>query len=163
MLNFFHSTSSKIEPKEIVNSNKTSIIKEPELKDDVTNKPEFEEYIDQKKYHVIVGCFGNKKNASRLTNKLIKKGYDAFELDVHNNLHRIAIGSFKFKDDAIITLKKLNQRKNVFLDFDQVMISEDFKKAYQYFAGKCSKKNFLIEKLWWDYKNFNLNYQKNTS
>ena len=26
------------------------------------------------------------------------------------------------------------------MDFDQVMISEDFKKAYQYFAGRCSKK-----------------------
>lgn len=107
------STSSKIEAKEIVNSNKKSINKEPELKNDVTNKPEFEEYNVQKKYHVIVGCFGNKKNASRLTKKLIKKGYNAFELDVHNNLHRIAIGSFRLKDDAIITLKKIKSKEKM--------------------------------------------------
>ena len=110
---FLDSTSSKIEAEEIVNSNKKSISKEPELKNDVTNKPEFEEYNVQKKYHVIVGCFGNKKNASRLTKKLIKKGYNAFELDVHNNLHRIAIGSFRLKDDAIITLKKIKSKEKM--------------------------------------------------
>ena len=54
------------------------------------------------KYHVIVGCFGNQKNSSRLIKKLNKKGYKAYKLDVHKNLHRVALATYDLKEDAIL-------------------------------------------------------------
>ena len=49
---------------------------------------------------MIVGCFGNKKNAKKLVRKLNKKGLNAFELDIHKKLHRISVGSFISKEKA---------------------------------------------------------------
>ena len=62
--------------------------------------PEINLKINSYKYHVIVGCFGNKKNAKKLISKLTKRGLDAFELDVHKNLHRVSAGSFISKEKA---------------------------------------------------------------
>jgi len=64
-------------------------------------------------YHVIVGCFGNKNNANRLVKKLNRKGYSAFELDLHKNLHRIALGTFKDKDDALTAQKKIKKEEKM--------------------------------------------------
>ena len=64
-------------------------------------------------YHVIVGCFGNRKNANRLVKKLNRKGYSAFELDLHKNLHRIALGTFHDKDDALTAQKKIKTEENM--------------------------------------------------
>lgn len=52
------------------------------------------------KFHVIVGCFGNKKNAKKLIRNLNKKGLNTFELDIHKNLHRVSAGSFISKEKA---------------------------------------------------------------
>ena len=64
-------------------------------------------------YHVIVGCFGNKKNANRLVKKLNRKGYPAFELDLNKNLHRIALGTFNDKDDALTAQKKIKKEEKM--------------------------------------------------
>ena len=64
-------------------------------------------------YHVIVGCFGNKNNANRLVKKLNRKGYSAFELDLHKNLHRIALGTFNDKDDALTAQKKIKKEEKM--------------------------------------------------
>ena len=34
--------------------------------------------------------------------KLNKKGYKAYKLDVHNNLHRVALATYDQKEDAIL-------------------------------------------------------------
>ena len=39
------------------------------------------------KYHVMGGCFSNKRNAERLVKKLINKGYEARLLGQFKNLH----------------------------------------------------------------------------
>jgi cell division septation protein DedD len=64
-------------------------------------------------YHVIVGCFGNKKNAIRLVKKLNRKGYSAFELDLYKNLHRISLGTFYDKDDALTAQKKIKKEEKM--------------------------------------------------
>ncbi|MDG2343792.1 MAG: SPOR domain-containing protein [Flavobacteriales bacterium] len=51
-------------------------------------------------FHVIGGCFKNKNNATKLIKKLKKMGFDSFELDINNNLHRIVISSFSTKKEA---------------------------------------------------------------
>ena len=64
-------------------------------------------------YHVIVGCFGNKKKANRLVKKLNRKGYSGFELDLHKNLHRISLGTFYDKDDALTAQKKIKKEEKM--------------------------------------------------
>ena len=51
-------------------------------------------------FHVIGGCFKNNQNATKLIKKLKKMGFDSFELDINNNLHRIVISSFSTKKEA---------------------------------------------------------------
>ena len=58
------------------------------------------ESLDNPKFHVIVGCFGNKNNVKKLIRKLNKKGLNTFELDIHKNLHRVSAGSFISKEKA---------------------------------------------------------------
>ena len=60
-----------------------------------------------------MGCFGNKKNANRLVKKLNRKGYPAFELDLNKNLHRIALGTFNDKDDALTAQKKIKKEEKM--------------------------------------------------
>ena len=57
----------------------------------------------------------------------------------------IAIGS-QIQHYATITLKKIKSKENVFLDFDQVTISENFKKLISIF-GRCSKKELSEESM----------------
>ena len=72
------------------------------IKEKLTHETSPTAAISTQKYHVIVGCFGNEKNSSRLIKKLNKKGYEAYKLDVHKNLHRVALATFKNKQDAIL-------------------------------------------------------------
>ena len=61
------------------------------------------------RYHLIVGCFSSKKNATNLIKKLKKSGENALELDVHKNLHRVSIASFQNKKEAIRYKKQLKK------------------------------------------------------
>ena len=72
------------------------------IKENFTHETSPTAEISTRKFHVIVGCFGNEKNSSRLIKKLNKKGYKAYKLDVHKNLHRVALATFKNKQDAIL-------------------------------------------------------------
>ena len=65
------------------------------------------------KYHVIVGCFGNQKNSSRLIKKLNKKGYKAYKLDVHKNLHRVALATYDQKEDAILAQIQIKKEEKM--------------------------------------------------
>ena len=65
------------------------------------------------KYHVIVGCFGNQNNSSRLIKKLNKKGYKAYKLDVHNNLHRVALATYDQKEDAILAQLEIKKEEKM--------------------------------------------------
>ncbi len=58
------------------------------------------DYSSELSFHVVGGCFKNKNNAKKLVQKLKKLGFDSFELDVNNNLHRIVISSFSSKKEA---------------------------------------------------------------
>ena len=71
------------------------------------------ESLDNPKFHVIVGCFGNNKNAKKLIRKLNKKGLKAFELDVHKKLHRVSIGSFSSKEIAKIERSQLKLNRGL--------------------------------------------------
>ncbi len=65
------------------------------------------------KYHVIVGCFGNEKNSSRLIKKLNKKGHKAYKLDVHKNLHRVALATYDQKEDAILAQIEIKKEEEI--------------------------------------------------
>ncbi len=71
---------------------------------------------DQKRvvqFHIIVGCFSSKSNAKKLIKELNNKGNKAHELDVHKNLHRISIGSFKDKIKAVHFKRKIKSQQNI--------------------------------------------------
>jgi cell division septation protein DedD len=59
-----------------------------------------------KKYHLIVGCFGQKENASALVSELKEEGYDSFILDLHKGLHRVSAAQSESRKDA----KRLNEK-----------------------------------------------------
>lgn len=73
---------------------------EKESTDVVISNAVEEEDFSELSFHVIGGCFKNKNNANKLVRKLKKIGFDSFELDVNNNLHRIVISSFSSKKQA---------------------------------------------------------------
>jgi hypothetical protein len=73
---------------------------EKESTDVVVSNAVEEEDLSELSFHVIGGCFKNKNNANKLVRKLNKMGFDSFELDVNNNLHRIVISSFSSKKQA---------------------------------------------------------------
>ncbi len=94
---------------ELKNEVESAVIEEVTIE---TSEEVFETPISIQ-YHVIVGCFGNKKNANRLVKKLNRKGYPAFELDLNKNLHRIALGTFNDKDDALTAQKKIKKEEKM--------------------------------------------------
>ena len=51
------------------------------------------ESFDVDAMHYIVGCFGQKSNATNLVSKLQAAGLDAKIIDFHNGLHRVSAGS----------------------------------------------------------------------
>lgn len=52
---------------------------------------------------VQVGCFKNKHNAEKLSQKLVKAGYDSYveiPVTLHDKLYRVKVGHAKSKDEA---------------------------------------------------------------
>lgn len=56
-------------------------------------------------YHIIGGCFGEKKNAESFVYRLKTRGYDGDILDLHKGLYRVKIESFSNYDEALIELR----------------------------------------------------------
>ena len=56
-------------------------------------------------YHIIGGCFGEKKNADEFVNRLQHRGYHADILDQHKGLYRVKIESFSNYDEALVELR----------------------------------------------------------
>lgn len=52
------------------------------------------------KYHVIGGCFAEKRNATNFVEKMVSKGYSAHIVDHHKGLYRVAFGSFASRKEA---------------------------------------------------------------
>jgi len=57
-----------------------------EIESKTPSKPEALENA----YHLIVGCFGNKGNASSLVKDLNSQGFSSFIVDYHKGLHRVS-------------------------------------------------------------------------
>ncbi|MCB9223894.1 MAG: SPOR domain-containing protein [Crocinitomicaceae bacterium] len=58
-------------------------------------------------YHIIVGCFSVKDNASNLVNDLQQQGYSAAILDKNKGLHRVTAGGYDTRDAANSALDNL--------------------------------------------------------
>ncbi|MDR9399296.1 MAG: SPOR domain-containing protein [Salibacter sp.] len=58
-------------------------------------------------YHLIVGCFGEKRNAERYMNKLTKLGYDPYIVDVKNGLLRVSAENLTSRSTAEESLSKV--------------------------------------------------------
>jgi hypothetical protein len=56
------------------------------------NEESPEEVIEPQPLNYIVGCFSQKSNADNLVQTLKEQGFDAYEADFHNGLHRISAG-----------------------------------------------------------------------
>lgn len=56
------------------------------------NEESPEEVIEPQPLNYIVGCFSQKSNADNLVQTLKEQGFDAYEVDFHNGLHRISAG-----------------------------------------------------------------------
>ena len=69
------------------------------------------EYNNQKKYHVIAGCFSVKENAEGLVNQWIENGNEAAIVDKKGRLYRVSIQSFETRKEAKKFLKET--RKNL--------------------------------------------------
>jgi hypothetical protein len=54
--------------------------------------------------HLIVGCFGNRTNATNLVAKLKSDGLDALIVDVNEGLHRVSAGA-ALSDEALLTMR----------------------------------------------------------
>lgn len=94
-----------VSPKEIVKTVAEEVFVKPkEVEDD---SGILEENSHRLSFHVIGGCFKKKKNAKKLIKKFKKMGFDSYELDIKNHLHRIAISSFSTKEEARKTQKEI--------------------------------------------------------
>lgn len=56
------------------------------------NEESPEEVFEPQPLNYIVGCFSQKSNADNLVQTLKEQGFDAYEVDFHNGLHRISAG-----------------------------------------------------------------------
>lgn len=56
-------------------------------------------------YHIIGGCFGEKKNADHFVQRLKMRGYNSDILDLHKGLYRVRIESFGNYNEALRELK----------------------------------------------------------
>lgn len=66
-------------------------------------------FTTQGLYHIIGGCFGEKKNAEKLVDRLQRRGYDANILDLHKGLYRVKIESFGNYEQALNELKSTRE------------------------------------------------------
>ncbi len=58
------------------------------------------EYVVEKKYHVIAGCFSVKENAENLVKEWSDKGNESLIVDKKGRLYRVAIQSFVTRKEA---------------------------------------------------------------
>ncbi|HAW52537.1 MAG TPA: hypothetical protein DCX54_09465, partial [Flavobacteriales bacterium] len=63
-------------------------------------------------YHVVAGCFGVERNATKLHKKLLKKGYKADLPGMHKGLHVVSYQSFDNRDSAAALLEKVRIEDN---------------------------------------------------
>lgn len=75
---------------------------------------ENEEAILLKKYHVIGGCFSDKKNAEKFVQKWEEKGTDALIVDKKGDLYRVSISSFLNRSEANQFRDKLSSEEDQF-------------------------------------------------
>ncbi len=67
------------------------------------------EYVVEKKYHVIAGCFSVKENAENLVKKWSDKGNESLIVDKKGRLYRVAIQSFVTRKEANKFLARTKQ------------------------------------------------------
>lgn len=60
-------------------------------------------------YHIIGGCFGEKKNAENFVGRLKNRGYQSGVLDLHKGLYRVRIESYADYDRALDELKAMRE------------------------------------------------------
>lgn len=75
-----------------------------DLKSESVNKSEG----IQKGYHLIVGCFENKENASSLVKELNNQGFNSAIVDYHKGLHRVSAAHSTKKKKVLNIREKLN-------------------------------------------------------
>lgn len=61
-------------------------------------------------YHLIVGCFENKENASSLVEELNNQGFNSLIVDFHRGLHRVSAGHSLSKEKVLKIRDKANSR-----------------------------------------------------
>jgi hypothetical protein len=66
--------------------------------------------ITDNAYHLIVGCFGNKENASSLVKDLNSQGFNSFIVDYHKGLHRVSAGHSLSKGKVLDIREKANSK-----------------------------------------------------
>lgn len=59
-------------------------------------------------YHLIVGCFENKENATSLVEELNSQGFNALIVDYHKGLHRVSAGHSSSKNKALDIRERAN-------------------------------------------------------
>lgn len=67
----------------------------------------------KQRYFLIGGCFKKKSNAVGFLSSLQDMGYSAIEIDLHNNLHRIAISGYGSRKEAKLARKKILAEKGI--------------------------------------------------
>ncbi|NNC82218.1 MAG: HU-CCDC81 and SPOR domain-containing protein [Flavobacteriales bacterium] len=67
--------------------------------------------ISSMEFHVIGGCFSEESNATRLVERLRTKGYEAFIIDRHRGLHRVAYGSSPDRKEALELLIRVKEEE----------------------------------------------------
>ena len=60
--------------------------------------------IDVNARHLIIGCFGNKENATNLVSKLKSEGMNAIIVDISGGLHRVSAGA-AISDESLQSIR----------------------------------------------------------
>ncbi|MDG1657662.1 MAG: SPOR domain-containing protein [Crocinitomicaceae bacterium] len=63
-----------------------------------------ETQIDVNARHLIIGCFGNKENATNLVSKLKSEGMNAIIVDISGGLHRVSAGA-AISDESLQSIR----------------------------------------------------------
>tara|TARA_B110000046_G_scaffold40521_1_gene44862 strand:- start:7497 stop:8561 length:1065 start_codon:yes stop_codon:yes gene_type:complete len=104
----FQYTISLVETTNIWVDNRTEEV-EPKVDNTKVDNAKLKQDL---RYHVMGGCFSNKRNAERLVKNLINKGYDARLLGKFKNYHAVSFGSFVSDSDARALLSKIKSNEN---------------------------------------------------
>lgn len=80
------------------------------LKGETKNTPVLNSKELENAYHLIVGCFKNKENATSLVEELNKQGFNSFIIDYHRGLHRVSAGHSLSKEKVLGIREKANSK-----------------------------------------------------